>query len=229
MSDSVTYIGFVQDHSGSMGSLPFDGGKGNAELAVENFNEQRAKLLKEDDDTMDMLVSIVEFDDDIHCNIDNTPISEIKEMDKWWTGGMTALYDAIAYCIENIKKKMDNDQRKDKAVLIVVQTDGAENQSKKYNGEEGRLAINKMINELEDTKLWTFVFLGENIDKKVAMDMGFKMSNTMSHKSGARNVAAAYACSTEGLGNFVKSRKMGETQSMNFYDKSLEDNDNDNK
>lgn len=218
MSDSVTYIGFVQDHSGSMAI--------NSKLATDNFNEQRAKLLKEDDDSMDNLVTIVEFDDQIHCNIDSTPISEIKKMDKWWTGGMTALYDAIAHCIENIKKKMDNDQRQDKAALVIIQTDGAENCSSKYCGEEGRLAINKMINELEDTKLWTFVFLGENIDEKTAMDMGFKVGNIMSHGSGMRNVTAAYACSTEGLDNYLSSRKLGETQSMNFYDGNSNDNDN---
>ena len=73
-SESVTYICFVQDHSGSMNENEKD------KLAKNNFNEQRAKLLKEDDETMDNLVTIIEFDDDIHCNIDNTPIAEIKKM-----------------------------------------------------------------------------------------------------------------------------------------------------
>ena len=218
MNDSVTYIGFVQDHSGSMA--------GNTKLAIDNFNEQRAKLLKEDDDSMEMLVSIVEFDDEIYCNVDNIPVSQMKEIDKWWTGGMTALYDAIAYCINNIRRKMDIDSRKDKAALIVIQTDGEENHSSDYKGEKGRLAINKMINELEDTKLWTFVFLGENIDKQTAIDMGFKMSNTLSHKSGAENVTYAYHITTDGLGKYMSDRKRGITQSMNFYDGSLNDNDN---
>ena len=225
MNDSVTYVGFVQDHSGSMGHK-FGDEKTPAELAIVNFNEQRAKLLKEDDGTMEILVSVVEFDDDIHCNIDNTPISQIEDMQKWWTGGMTALYDAIAYCIQNIKKKMDVDSRKDKAALIVIQTDGAENSSSDYQGEQGRQRINKLINELEDTKLWTFVFLGENIDTKVAMDMGFKMGNIMSHKGGEANTTVAYAASMDGLSNYMSSRKMGETQSMNFYDGSSNDNDN---
>lgn len=222
MSDSVTYIGFVQDHSGSM--------SGNAKLAMDNFNEQRAKLLKEDDETMDNLVTIVEFDDEIHCNVDNMPIDQVKEYDHWWTGGMTALYDAIAFCINNIKQKMDADGRTDKAALVVVQTDGAENQSSDYAGEEGRKRINKLINELEETKIWTFVFLGENIDQEVAMDMGFKMSNIMAHKGGQQNVAHAYACSTQGLDNFSKLRKRGETYSMNYFaDGDSGDNDNDSE
>ena len=40
-ANSVTYIGFVQDHSGSM--------RNNKILATNNYNEQRAKLLKEDE------------------------------------------------------------------------------------------------------------------------------------------------------------------------------------
>ena len=209
-ADSVTYIGFIQDHSGSMKMLERDIN------AIANFNEQRAKLLKEDDDTMDNLVIIVEFDDQIYCNIENIPIADIKELDKWWTGGMTALYDAIAYCINNIKKKMDADERKDNAALVVIQTDGGENHSSGYEGEEGRIAINKMINELEETGLWTFVFLGENIDKEVAMDIGFKAGNIMSFKT--LDTKQAYACSTSGLGEYMKARKRGVTQSMNYFD-----------
>jgi len=222
-SEAVTYIGFVQDHSGSMNS--------KKQLAVDNFNEQRAKLLKEDDDTMDNLVTIVEFDDDIHCNYDNVPINETKELSEWWTGGMTALYDAIAFCINNVKVKMKADSRENKAALIVIQTDGAENNSSDYEGEEGRIAINKLINELEDTKLWSFVFLGENIDETIAMSMGFKMANIMSHKSGHDNIQHAYNMSSEGLDTYMKGRKRGETQTMNFYNSAGDSakNDNDNQ
>lgn len=208
-ANSVTYICFVQDHSGSM--------DGNKELAITNFNEQRAKLLKEDDETMDNIVTIVEFDDEIHCNIDNVPISDIKKMDKWWIGGMTALYDAIGYGIDLIEAKMEKDEREDKAAIVVVQTDGHENASSKYPSEEGRVAINKRINKLEDSKIWSFVFLGENIDKAIAMSMGFKTGNIMSHASGEENVRYAYNMTTDGLGDYMKSRKMGKTATMNFY------------
>lgn len=215
--DSVTYICFIQDHSGSMGI------NGKDKLATSNFNEQRAKLLKEDDDTMDNVVTIIEFDDDIHCNIENTPIHEIKELKKWWTGGMTALYDAIAFGIDKIKKKMDADDREDKAALIVVQTDGEENSSSDYPKEKGRLKLNKLINELEETKIWSFTFLGENIDKEIAMDIGFKGNNIMSHKSGINNTQTAYACSTQGLDSYMKLRKRGGTQTMNFYNSNTSD------
>ncbi len=223
MIDLVTYICFVQDHSGSMKM------DGRDKQAINNFNEQRAKLLKEDDDTMDSLVTVVEFDDEIHCNVDNIPIADIKEISNWWTGGMTALYDAIGFGINNIKKKMDADKRPNKAALLIVQTDGEENSSSDYEGEEGRLAINKKINELEDTKLWTFTFLGENIDEKEIANIGFKMGNIMSHGKDGESLSAAYACSTQGLGDFMKARKRGATQTYSFYAGDAgSKNDNDN-
>lgn len=208
---AVTYIGFAQDHSGSMIMNK------KHELAMTNFNEQRAKILKEDDKTMDNMVSIIEFDDEIYCNIDNEPISKIQEMKNWWTGGMTSLYDAIGFCIENIKEKMDEDEREDKAALIIIQTDGEENNSKKYAGEKGRIKIKEMINKLENTNKWSFVFLGENIDKEVAMDMGFKLGNIMSHKNNFEDVKAAYTVATDSLDSYMKSRKRGVTQTMSFY------------
>lgn len=209
-ADAVTYIGFVQDHSGSMDN--------NKKLATDNYNEQRAKLLKEDDETMDNLVTIVEFDDEIHCNVDNMPIHETKKLGDWWTGGMTALYDSIAFCINNIKKKLDEDDRDNKAALVVIQTDGWENASSDYSiDKNGRLRIKTLIDELEATGIWSFVFLGENIDEDVAMDMGFKMGNIMSHKSGQENVQHAYHMSSNGLDTYMKSRKRGATQTMSFY------------
>lgn len=215
-ADAVTYIGFVQDHSGSMMS--------NADLAISNFNEQRATLLKEDDDTMENIVTIIEFDEQIHCNIENMPISEVKQMGHWWCGGMTALYDGIANCINNIRLKMDADTRKDKAALVVIQTDGHENASNDYTGEEGRKRINKLIKELEATEKWTFVFLGENIDKEVAVSMGFTAGNTMSHKKS--DTLYAYASTTNGLKKFMGARKVGETQVMNWYSDQGDSGDN---
>ena len=211
-SNSVTYICFVQDHSGSMTS--------KIQLAINNFNEQRAKILKEDDETMDNFVTMIEFDDEIHCNVDGEPIADIPEMKDWWCGGMTALYDAIAYGIDRMQRKLDNDPRKDKAVLVVVQTDGDENSSSDYEGEEGRQKIKAKIDELEATKIWSFAFLGENIDEEIAKAMGFKVGNIMSHGSGDEVVAQAYHMSSNGLDTFMKSRKRGQTQTMNFYSKN---------
>jgi hypothetical protein len=222
MSDAVTFICFIKDHSGSM--------ERKIEVSIENFNEQRAKLLKEDDDTIDNLVTIVEFDDTIHCNVDNMPVAKLNKLDSWWTGGMTALYDAIGFGINNIQKKMDADKRTNKAALFIVQTDGGENSSSDYEGEDGRIAINKKINELEETGLYSFVFLGEKIDKEVAQGMGFKMANIMNYDANNNSRKYASAVTSDGLETYMCARKRGATQSMNFVASSVDklkgENDN---
>ena len=50
------------------------------------------------------------------------------------------------------------------------------------------------------------------------MGLGFKEFNIMSHKSGKRNVGMAYQASTHGLDAYMKARKSGGTQTMNFYE-----------
>jgi len=136
---------------------------------------------------------------------------------------MTALYDAIAFCINNIREKIDNDPRENKAALIIIQTDGAENQSTDYAGEEGRKKIKSMLDELDATDHWSVVFLGENIDKKVAMDLGVVADNIMSHKS--NETIYAYASTTSGLDTYMKARKRGATKTSCFYKDIVIDKD----
>ena len=70
----------------------------------------------------------------------------------------------------------------DKTALLFVTTDGAENSSTEYRGEEGRQKIVKMIKELEETGKWTITFLGQNLDVAYIENIGFSAINTVSFK-----------------------------------------------
>lgn len=217
MKNTVTYVCFVQDHSGSMQEPTQDKKCLKNELATSNFNEQLAKIKKDEDENTENLVSIIEFDDQINSTYDNVPVSEMKSIKHWWTGGMTALYDAIAFGINTVKSKMDKDTRENKAALVIIQTDGQENSSSDYYGEKGRLKLKKQIEELEATNKWTFIFLGENIDKQVAVRMGMNLNNIMSHKGNSNDIQAAYSVTLDSMDNYFSSRKMGVTCAKNFY------------
>lgn len=216
--NAVTYICFVRDHSGSM--------SGNKEISKNNFNEQIAMLKKDDDDSMESLVTVIEFDDDVHCLTDNCPLNLIVDLKDYWIGGTTALYDSIAMGIKNVEKKMADDPRTNKAAILVIQTDGQENASKEYKGEEGRIAINNKINKLEKTKLWSFTFLGSGIDNEVeaaAMTIGIKAGNIMANDGSHKGMTHAYQVSQGGLGDYMQARKRGATQTMSFYDDKPQD------
>jgi len=69
--------------------------------------------------------------------------------------GMTALYDAIGFAIEN-KNKISNE----KDVTCVIITDGLENSSINFSKEH----IKNIINEYEKDFNWNFIYLGANQD-----------------------------------------------------------------
>lgn len=213
----VTFVGIIGDHSGSMAEwIDPKMTKTKADLALSNFNEQIASLKEESDETMQFLSTIIDFDNEIICQHDNVDINDVASLEEYWTRGMTSLYDAIGYGISKVKKRMDEDPREDKAVLFIVETDGYENASQDYEGEEGRKRLAKLIKDLEDTGKWTFTFLGAGLDEKFAGMMGFAAGNTVV-PDGLGDTVQAYAMQASGVKNFAGLRKRGMTQTANFY------------
>ena len=208
--DKVTYVCFIMDHSGSM--------LGNGEDAKSNFNEQIATLQKETGE-METLVTVVEFSNGYKVVTENEKVQFVKKMDKYPCNGMTALYDSIAAGINEVQLAMDKDQRKDKAALVFVQTDGYENCSTELKGEEGRVKIQELIKGLEATGIWTVVFLGENIDQSFAADMGVLGGNTINFDS----YKTANIQTVNSISGYYAGRMRGETQTTNFYDNTTGD------
>lgn len=209
-SESVTYVCFVMDHSGSM--------SGNREISVRNFNEQ-LKTLKERTKNMQTLVSIIEFDFNVKPINKNKLIEEIEPMKDYWIGGTTALYDAIAVGVSTVRSLMDKDPREDKAALMLIQTDGAENASQDYPGEDGRKRLKKLIKELEDTGKWTFTFLAEDIEKEMIADIApmAAMSNTVSYSKDAVGYQTSLNSTKRGLTKYFAARDQGITSISDFY------------
>jgi len=220
-SDAVTYAVFIGDHSGSMAEK-IDPSKEDSprkmDLALSNFNEQIATLKAEADEGMQVLTTIIEFDNEILVPHDNVPVEEIEKMDEYWTRGMTSLYDAIAVGISKVETSLNADERENKAALVIIETDGYENYSRDYKGEEGRKRLCAMIKELEDTGKWTFTFLGAGLDEKIAAEMGFSTGNTVTFAAGnIGDTVHAYACQSRGLKSFMADRKNGVMAKKDFY------------
>lgn len=218
----VTYVALIGDHSGSMGEMLFeengsDNGKKKADLALSNFNEQIASLKQEADDGMEVLATVIDFDSELLCQYENVDIDEVKPLEEYWTRGMTRLYDAIALGITKIQTKMDKDPRKNKAALLIIETDGYENASEDYaTHQNGLVRLSELIKDLEEAGNWTFTFLGAGLDEKYAASMGFAAGNTVSPK-GLGETHQAYYAATAGVKNFMGLRKEGVMRSTSFY------------
>jgi len=184
------HIAFVMDHSGSVSNL--------ADVMRTNFNEQLAQIRK-DSGEQENYVTLIEFDSEIKTRCRNKHIDAIKNLDEYWIGGMTALYDSVMLAINYLETDMPKEGNN--AALVVIITDGYENASVENGGDEGRLRLKERIEKLQDTGKWTFVFMGADQDvlETAVSNMGIAVGNTM-----------AFAASTDGV------KEASETYAMSY-------------
>jgi hypothetical protein len=117
-------------------------------------------------------VSLYRFSNNVKESFLGKDINDVPQFE-YHTGGMTALYDGVGTAIDNVGKwlsDMKEEDRPDKT-MVVIMTDGAENNSKKYSASK----VKEMIKHQEEKYSWEFVYMGfdlTNIDD--AKTLGFK-------------------------------------------------------
>jgi len=157
MKKGLTFIGFVMDRSGSMGSMAVE-----ASNAFNNFISDQKEVEGE------ALVTFVEFDNNynvVHDAVDiNTIVTDPEDDARYQLvpGGTTALLDAIGISINSIGERlagMPEEERPEK-VIIGIMTDGMENASHEFTRDQ----IKSMIEKQESEFSWTFMFFGANQD-----------------------------------------------------------------
>lgn len=209
----TNHIAFVMDHSGSMSMI--------AEQSRLNFNEQLQQI-KKDSKEQDNYVTIIEFDGNVKEVCSNKDINEVNELEKYWVGGMTALYDAIALAIGRIENNIPKEGNH--AALVVIITDGQENDSKEHKGEKGRLVLKGRIEELQKTDKWTFVFMGANQDvlETAVEGIGICVGNTLVYKASGDGVRDSGVKYNTAYDTWSSSRSSGSTYTTSFFDKDKE-------
>lgn len=95
---------------------------------------------------------------------------------------MTNLLDAIGNTITDIDVLLkDLPETERPAVVVVIQTDGAENASRSYDNE----TIKALVKDREENQ-WTFMFLGANIDAfATGAAFGMNTANTANYAMSA--------------------------------------------
>lgn len=153
MKKNLTELVFILDRSGSMSGLEAD--------TIGGFNAMIGKQKKENGKA---LVSTVLFDHEQKVLHDRVPLEEVSPMtDRDYTvRGCTALLDAIGGAIHHIGNVHKYIRQEDvpEHTLFVITTDGMENSSRRYEGEQ----VRKMIERQKEKYGWEFLFLGANID-----------------------------------------------------------------
>lgn len=153
MKKNLTEMIFILDRSGSMSHLVKD--------VIGGFNSMIENQKKEEGEAY---VTTVLFDSEyeiLHNHINIKEVQPITSYD-YWARGTTALMDAIGTTIDRVGERLfyTPEEERPEKVIIIINTDGAENASKKYN----KTRIKEMIQHQEGKYNWMFMFLGANMD-----------------------------------------------------------------
>jgi hypothetical protein len=141
-------ITLILDRSGSMGKL--------TEQVISSYND-----FLDDQKTVDgdAVVTLIQFDDKYEPNYEGVDIQQAGELttNSYEPRGSTALFDAIGRAITEAKSRIEKDSAD---VVFVITTDGLENASIEFSGEQ----IKSMIADCECTLGWHFMYLAANQD-----------------------------------------------------------------
>lgn len=187
-----TSVTFLLDRSGSMNAIKAS--------TIEAFNAY-LKGLKEE--PLGMSFSLVQFDSGgLEKVCVRVPVATAPELTDatYQPRGGTPLIDAAYKTIRAVEKSLPDSNPK---VVICIQTDGEENESREYSWETLRALI------AEKTKLgWQFNFMGAGIDAyNQGAKMGISRGQTMSYDSNDMvATSAAFTASAANTRSFLSGQ-----------------------
>lgn len=209
-----TYIAYILDRSGSMGTVKKD--------TIGGFNqfldEQKAA-----DGTCDM--TMVQFDHEYEVTHRNVRIQDVSSLndETYKPRGMTALLDAIGntiYDTSDYIRGLAEDEKPEK-VVFVIQTDGYENKSVGFDGA----TIKSLIDQKEELDKWDFIYLGANQDAvATAAKFGIKGGKSMTYSGTGAGTQEAFSTVSAGLSSYRSSADLSK-RGTNFEFFSPEDRD----
>lgn len=192
MKNNYARIVFILDRSGSM-----DGMRREAIDGYNGFLRDQKQVPGEAD------IQLVLFNE-VRIPHPAQNLTEARELNEnlYTPYGMTALYDAVGFTIEEVGKALKETAEKARPskVIFAILTDGQENSSKTYRGEEGRQRLAEMIKHQQEVYGWEFSFLGANMDAPaMAVSLNIPVMNAANFMPDARGLETAYATTTSNV------------------------------
>ena len=216
MKDNFIHVCFVIDESGSMGGTEAD--------VIGGFKKVIDEQKQVKDGTCS--VSYFKFASDVEQVYIGKDVNDVEYLDgKYHPCGFTALFDGVGTAIDKIGKWIDKmpEEEKPEKNLIVVMTDGGENNSKEYSASK----VKEMIKHQEDKYNWSFIYMGSDLtDAHDANSLGFgtklysSKANYVDNYSTINEVVCAYRTIT-GSTEF-KSDYLNETLKASAEEKTRE-------
>ncbi len=197
----------ILDESGSMSSIK--------NTIIQGFNElvQTIKGIEKQFPEQEHFVSFVSFNSlgqKLLHFID--PASKLEQIDdkSYNPDAMTPLFDAMGFSINKLKQSLQG--QTDYNVLVTVLTDGEENDSKEFSGND----IKKLVEELKQNR-WTFTYIGTDHDvEKIAISLS--INNTMVFEKNEADIKKMFAREQNARANYSNKIRFNEDTTSNYFD-----------
>jgi hypothetical protein len=204
------YIGFVNDHSGSMTNL--------SQAAIKDYNVTIGAVKDAASrEMLDTIVSVIGiglggagYGVKRQVVISNPHV--LKPLSSWPTPGGTPLYDGVGDMIELFKSLPDYTDP-DVSFLVMTTTDGQEAHSRKYSLER----LRKEIAELQNTGRWTFVFRVPEGSARTVRPLGVPAANIQEWGTTAKGMEESTKATTQAMDSYFTQRSSGVRGSSVFY------------
>ncbi len=122
----------------------------------------------------------------------------------------TPLFDALGFSFKKLKHTLHG--QTDYNVLVTILTDGEENSSRKYSGND----IKTQIEELKENR-WTFTYIGTDHDiEKVAHSLS--IDNTFVFEKNETDINAMFSFERKARTNFSRKIELKSNLMSNYFD-----------
>ena len=140
------------------------------------------------------------------------PAGRLKQIDdkSYNPDASTPLYDAMGFGINKLKLALDG--QSDYNVLVTILTDGEENASIEFSGND----IKKLVEELKQNN-WTFTYIGTDHDvEKVAFTLS--INNTMFFEKNEADIKSMFMKDQKARFNYSNKIRSKEDTSSNYFE-----------
>ena len=204
-----SYIGFINDHSGSMAHLRL--------AAMNDYNtiisSVKDAASREMHDTIVSTIGIgVSGGEVVRRQVVISNPHVLSPITNWESYGNTPLYDGIGDMIELFSSLPDANNQ-DVSFLIFITTDGEDNYSINYS----RSTLKKQILQLQATGRWTFVFRVPKGSKQYVFDLGVPDENIQQWETTHAGMEKSTKETKKAMNSFFTARAAGAKSSTTFY------------
>ncbi len=203
-------MGLVKDHSGSMGHLSV--------AAMRDYNTLITAIKDASDKSdIDTIVSSVECGrgsaGEVRTDFVNSSVNRLKQLSTYVTdGGSTPLFDSVGEIIDILEKAPDA-KNDNVTFLVMVVTDGIDNNSVKWSGR----TLGDRLVRLMQSDRWTFTFRVPYGSKSNLARLGIPQGNILEWEQSERGVEESTRITTASVSNYFGSVSRGVRSMNTFY------------